>query len=229
MHCARSIPVHCILRWMWIWMEPEEKALKCILFKNLLECEVVRMRAVDGSFAIGRCMFHFFSPSIWYCQRDLFVIAKINSLPACVRWWWWYMVFSFQISARAAAEEGKKRKRKKRILAISFSFWMNFQQTIINKWIDARGWKKVSAWYCCDITRLFLLLLHQYYICVIETAQFLFDWKKDGDNKKTKPNKIKSNSSAYWWAKRSRYEEENTLRSQREKSIDEKAEVGRRN
>lgn len=176
------------------------------------------MRAVDGSFAIGRCMFHFFSSSIWYCQRDLFVIAKINSLPMCGGdgGGIWFSDFS-----TSGSERREKRKRKKRILAIIFSFRMNFQQTIINKWIDARKWKKVSEWYCFDITRFFLLLLHQYYICVIETAQFLVDWQKKTATTKTILNKIKSNSSAYWWVKRSRYEEENTSNTQRKNSRSE--------
>lgn len=151
MHRESSIP--CIAFCIAVDVdEPEEKALKCILFKNLLEYEVVRMRAVDGSFAIGRCMFHFFSSSIWYCQRDLFVIAKINSLPICGGGGIWFPDFSTSGSERSKKKENGK---KQRILAIIFSFWMNFQQTMINKWIDARKWKKVSEWYCFDITRIF--------------------------------------------------------------------------
>lgn len=53
---------------------------KCFI-KNLLECEVVRMRAVDGPFAIGQNMFHFFSSLIRYCQKDPFVIAEKDSSP----------------------------------------------------------------------------------------------------------------------------------------------------
>lgn len=129
-----SIALRCTVNVDAIWRlwSQRKKALKCILFKNLLEYEVVRMRAVDGSFAIGRCMFHFFSSSIWYCQRDLFVIAKINSLPIWWWWWWWRCV----VSALAQRQKKKENEKPKRILAIIFSFWMNFQQTIINKWID---------------------------------------------------------------------------------------------
>lgn len=51
-------------------------------YNYLLEYEVVRIRAVDGLFAIGRNMFHFFSLLIWYCQKDPFAIAEKDSLPA---------------------------------------------------------------------------------------------------------------------------------------------------
>lgn len=59
----------------------QREICECVI-KNLLEYEVVRIRAVDGSFAIGRNMFHFFSLSIWYCQKDQFGTVKRDSLPA---------------------------------------------------------------------------------------------------------------------------------------------------
>lgn len=152
--------------------------------KNLLEYEVVRMRAVDGSFAIGRNMFHFFSSSIWYCQKDLFVIAKKDSLP----------VYSRE----------RKNGKWKKILAIIFQLLNEFQRkNKLNekkhlRWIINTSIGMKHALY--PFATRFLLLFHRYRGLVIKTVQFyqcvVIHKPYNSYNNLTN---LMRNNRAYWW------------------------------